>query len=414
MFVRTGSAVGTFAFASLLSYWMPKAEYGAVAVLMTVAVFVGVICSFGQRNLLIREMSRANTPEQAQMLAQRSTLWSLYGGSIGAVLVFSGFYVRGESMFFCICAALLVILLSVNDTWSGSGTVYKKFFWAVGPRDLCWRILVVGLVGATYYLAGEVPLYRQTVALIVLGVFVVLVIVQKIILGPVIAPLSFSGVQPAPHLRRPSLNFLFSSLSGLGFVTLDVAVIGFMLGDIAAAEYYPANRLALFALFFYMALATVISPELSRKYKNNDLDGLRYYASLGVIGASIPALAFLALIIFGREYIYVLFETATDVTLICTFILTVGQVFCCIIGYSAQCLMMSGHEAKVARITMGCFICAGFFVPFATKSYGIIGTAICMTSFTIVREIVLWNCCKRTLGISVDLSNALVFLSRRK
>lgn len=414
--VRVGSALGTFAFASLMSYLLPKEEYGAVALLMTVVVFVGIIFSFGQRDLVIREVSKLLSSEKegaAYAFSERAVLWALTGGLIGGLLMSIGFFIRGESLIFCACAGLLVILLSVNHTWAGCGTARKRFFWAIAPRDLFWRILVILIAGAVFFTHDKTPLDRNQTALIILLVFIALIIAQKTMLGANVAPLRLSGIEPAPELRRPSLNFCLNSLSGLGFVTLDVAVVGIMLGDAQAAEYYPANRLALFALFFYMALATVINPDLSRQYAKGDIQGVQRLASIGAVLASIPSVCFVGMVWLGQDYIYDLFATASHTTVLCTLILSCGQLICCLIGYSGESLMMGGYDKKVARVTMGCAISAAICLPLATYNFGILGTAITMTSLILLREFILYVMCIRIIGIRSDLFSALWILLLR-
>jgi O-antigen/teichoic acid export membrane protein len=213
--VRVGSAVGTFAFASVLSHWMAKDDYGAVALLMTVVVFTGIIFNFGQRDLLIREVSKYLTNDDtasAYMFSKRSVLWSLIGGCLGGILVAIGFYVRGESLIFSLSAGLIVPLLSVNHTWAGCATSRKSFFWAIAPRDLLWRIIVLMIVGGYFWVHNGVSVERDVAAPIILIVFLTLVFVQKFALGSSVAPFSLTGVTPAPELRKPSFNFCLGSL----------------------------------------------------------------------------------------------------------------------------------------------------------------------------------------------------------
>jgi len=136
-------------------------------------------------------------------------------------------------------------------------------------------------------------------------------------------------------------------------------------------------------------------------------------ASIGAIGASIPSALFLVILWFGQDYMYLLFGTASQTTIYCALILSFGQVFCAFVGYASQSLAMSGHEAKVARVTMGCFLSALMLVPLSAHFYGILGTAICMTGLTLIREILLWGHCVKTLGIYSDCISAVFLMLGR-
>ena len=148
-------AIGvSLAFVSALSLWMPKDDYGLLAMVVSVATLAAAIAGFGQAELAVREVAplvARQDMEQAQAYLHEAyglvlAVSVLTGAAIGAY-----FLIAGYSAPVAASAGAITALLGINLVLSGAARSQDRYFLAFAPKDILWRGAAILATGALFF-----------------------------------------------------------------------------------------------------------------------------------------------------------------------------------------------------------------------------------------------------------------------
>lgn len=406
--LRMLAAISTFAFASILGFIMAKAEYGAIATLISVSTFFGTLAALGQRELMVREVSVALTVGdrlKASALVAFGTLTSITGGLILATSLTLFWIISGKSALISVLSALFVIFLGANNAWQGVGRAYGHVFWAVAPRDVLWRTISITILVFFFFAAsGQVTELEAIYCL--LAVLIVLVSLQGLVIMHKAELVPKAIWAPMPYLRGDyqrligsTVYFTSTTVGGIAFATLDVIVVDAIVGSEAAAEYFPANRVALMLSFFYLSVQLATGPEIARLHALKDNAGIQRVAKFAALAATIPAVVLLALLMGLSDYLPLLFPTASQTTVLALIILGCAQLAGCALGIGEQLLNLTGHDAYVAKLMVISVVVGVAAIVLGTYIANAIGAAAGVAIVTIARKAIITIEVKRRLNI---------------
>ncbi|WP_368188426.1 lipopolysaccharide biosynthesis protein [Aestuariibius sp. HNIBRBA575] len=398
--LRVVAMVVTLGFVALMSHWMPAADFGLLAMMMSGCTLAAAVGAFGQPQLIVRDASSFIADgdlEQGHQICRvalwRSMIVSLPVGV--AVMLF--FWVYSGQIGFAIAAGLVAIGLAQLLAWAAVARSHEKYLWSLGPKDIFWRLGILGLTGVIV-LTGNVP------DIGIVSGFAVMVLL--LLLGLQRHVFKLGQTQAVDQRQKHTLwgtsaAFMTSNLSNVAQNTLDVVLVGVFLTELAAAQYFPANRLALLAGFFVLPLTMVISPRFARQAKVNNFDAMQRLNSMATLFVTTGAMIVTG-ILLGLYDIYApLFATAGPDTYRALQILLLGQLVLAALGFPSVVLNLTGHQYRQARINVLFLI--GFVIAFCgvgLLGLGIVAFAYVAAGSLILRKLVLAGVAYVHVGIS--------------
>lgn len=354
----------TLTFVSALSFLMEKPAYGLLATLISVVVVAASVGSLGHQLLMTREISRAKALGKTEQISAL-TQWSTRDVAVAATVVGVGmgmaYRFLDYPISFCITVSGLTVLLSLSQAWTGVGLGQGQYVWALSPRDLFWRSGVITGAFVIYQTNGTVLF--QDAAFLAVIVYATILALQRYFLGIQITGSTGLSTAQKGALRRSSINLTIVSFMGVFLNTLDMVVVGSFMSVKLAAEYFPANRLALSAAFVALALQSIVGPNVAIALEKGDKARAQKVLNFATIVAFLSALAIGLFLVLGFPHYQFLFATATDETGKALFILVLAQVVMTALGFGNIVLVMSGEEKIVRRLNL--YAAAGAIALFA-------------------------------------------------
>ena len=389
--LRVTAILTTLGMVSGLSFWLPKADYGVFAMMISAALLASAAGGAGQRDYLVREVAIVLSSEDqhsAQRLIIRSVrLICLTSGIVGlfAALVMK---IAGTDIVIAFSTLCLVFLLSINEAWSGAARAFDRFVWAIAPRDILWRGSVIGVVSLGT-LAG-VAFDAASAAMVAVFCLFLVVLLQGNALAFFGFPYWAEGqLKASLSYLKSSLDFALINVSGVAFVTLDILAVGLLISQEVAAEYYPANRLGLLTAFFFMTLQLLIAPRIATAFSQGTIEELKLIITLStIISALFGVVIGLVLVLGYHQYSWV-FPTSSTVTHRALSILVVGQVLRMSLGFGATLLVMSGYEQDLKRINIATLLIGvSVILAIAALTQSVLAVALATALIVFIRS--LW------------------------
>lgn len=389
--LKVVAMVITLLFVALLSQWMPKEDYGVLAMIVSIAAFAGAIGGFGQTDLVIRENSPLNQngrfEDARRYLAQASGL-TICVAVFPSLAVGGYFLADGYSLAVAISAFVIVLMWSLAYPLQGGARSEEKFLLALGPRDIFWRALVVA-AGAALFYNGVVPSI-ELLAPLSAALLVLLVGYQMWSLN--VSPWALaSGPTAFQDKARLSASFalMLSATAITAQNTVDVFLVGAFMSPEAAAEYFPANRVALAAGLFFLPFQMLIGPRIATMMRKNNLAGVKRLNTLAtfLLAAAVGASSLVLLIAYP---LYAgAFETATATTRSALQILVVGQLANSLLGLPGVVLTMAGKQKQLANANIVVFVLGSAALFWAASSGSILTVALVATASVIARKVLV-------------------------
>ena len=400
VFLRVIAMVMTLVFVSAFSIWMDKADFGILTLIIATTTLAASVGGFGQSEQLIRDMPAAlaeENEEKAQIFLKHAcarVFWiSLPLGFVVGVYFslagYGGLWVGAVTM-------LITILLSLNLAWSGAARSRDMYLWALAPKDIFWRFGALIICGVVVLSGRAMGIdFAATVLAITL---LIPVFFQARVLG-IKAKDLFLLPKGDEAQWRVGFDLMLSSVAIAAQSTVDVFLIGLLMSEISAAEYFPANRLALVAGFFAMPFQLVLAPRLSRMVRQGDLNKARRLNMLSVLVIFAATACVATAMIWGYDLYIGAFATATNETRVAFVILAIGQILVTLMGFPAPVLIASGYQTLMARQNLIFFVIGSLAMAVAAAG-GKIEWVAAAAAFGIVgRKFVIMIACGMKTGI---------------
>ena len=402
---------------SLAARMMPAAEFGHLAMWLSITQMGSVVAMAGQEMFILRSLNKymvANTPELARgALGFSFAIIAILPLTIGLVLFLVGRFVLHESVGLMFAAALYLMA----NSYIGFGSHLARYVVGIalgeGTRELFWKSLTA-LALAALLLSSRSTIDAFEFLLIACASLAVAAhgagdgYVQRISAG------HSQGDARAPHARVvacvfPSVGYDRSETLNQYF---DVLVVYLLLDAPSAGIYFVATRVAnAFGTLLSGAhvLATRRMPELYFSGRNDEIN--RVFASMAEV-ILLCVMAGMAVVFFGAEYLLGFFGPAFAHQHWTLIVLVAGTAIYASGGPAPAVLLIAGHEGKypfilVANIALRL---AGFAV--LIPLFGLMGAAAAATGSLLVTAVALNVLCRRWTGIDPSVLG-IVRLFRR-
>lgn len=399
--LRVFAVFVTLSFVSVMSQWMDKGDYGWLAILLSITNLAAAIGGFGQSELMVRELPSLLAEKQVDQAKEQlvSASRRVFLISLPIGLLAGGYFViTGAGLMMGTAGFMISVLLSFSLAWSGAARSHGMYLWALGPKDIFWRLGMLFLAWLAL-MTGFIKVDLVFVAFSAVAVLLTAVGLQARKLGLRLRDFARFPAQ-GEHDFHTGKDLMLSVASNTAQSTLDVILIGAFISALAAAEYFPANRIALLAGFFSLPFQLVVGPRLSRMLRTGDTSGAKRLATLATAMVSFASLAVAVFLIIGFDFYASAFETATAETRHYIVILVSGQVLMALMGFPGIVLIATGEQKLLARQGLTFFVLGCLTVYAAALSgsvtlvawaamLSVVGQKLAMTLATI-RKTGIW------------------------
>ena len=328
-------------------------QYGIFAAAFSLATIAGFAATLGQHTAILRfwpALDEAHGPDiAAHAVARGLKLTGL--GAVAVLLIFGLFgFARpqiaafGADPLIYPAIGLMSAAFALSEYGAGALRARGALISALAPRDIVWRLAVIGAAFALGSLTGAGALWLAAALLICLA-------------GGQIALLARDlwrrrSAPALPVLERDRMRHAQWGLWGnavVGPVSQHAAtvIVGIVLGPAAAGAFFAADRLAKLLSIALVGVNQIAGPMLARSWHAGRMKEVRlvFLAAAGLSFAAALA-GFAVFALFGR-FALSMFDPAYADAYWVLLILAAGQLVNTACGPNAVLLMMRGRERVV-------------------------------------------------------------------
>ncbi|WP_194093779.1 lipopolysaccharide biosynthesis protein [Marivivens aquimaris] len=371
--LRLMAAGIAYATVMLFGRWMTPQDYGDFVIVLSGLGFGAVIVGQGYPLILLRYVHEPNGGAALSAANCRVLMMAVAAALLAAVIAPRPALAYG---------ALLLPAFALCDISGAALRAQGKITAALAPRDISWRLALIGLAPAVGFGASD------------------LLIAANFILWPIALAMWAAARLPrtghAPPMQRPARRVWTTMLANAGLANLDTLCIAGVFGPEIAGLYFAAARTASLPSFALNAANMVLGPRIARAPVVTDL---RKSALFGAL----PAFAAFLVFWVAGERILALFGERFTNMLPVLLILSLGQVVNGAAGPAGLILNLRGHEACHSRISLSAFVAAMIAVPLAALFGSPVTVAITSTAILIAYELALLRAATRKTGLSISV-----------
>lgn len=407
----------TFLMFMLLARVLGPTEYGLFASMFALGTVGSITVLFGQHTLSIKTLSALGDGPGAaparRYAIRKSYLVALTGVSLFiAVLLGGGLVARALGMSvdmrYLLGACAFVLPLALAELVSHQYRAFGAILWALAPRELVWRSLIVlaclGAAGLPF-LFGDALTVMIALSAALMGLVSLQFVAMLLQNRALLAGASAAGGPQALDWRTSGWMWL-ASLGTMG-ASLNLSVAALFLPPDQIGQYFAAQKTSQLLQLPLIAIDLAATPVFARLYAQNDIAALRAVGrKLALLLA--PTLVLGALVIIGfAPQLLALFDPAFAAAALTLTLLAGSYLVIGLGGPTRQLMLMSDGERDVVRLTLVCEVLGLALVPLLAPAFGILGAAlaVCVSRVLFTVLTVLW--CRRRLGVDTSVLSLL-------
>lgn len=391
VFLRVLAIVSTLAFVSVTSFWMDKADYGVLAMIFSVTMLAGTVGGYGLADLVMRDVSpllardRDAEARHRTIVATNLATWvSVFPAAAAAAY----FWFETRSPVVALSCFVIVVLLGIGTPLSGAARSHNRFLLSLGPKDIFWRLGIMGVCGALP-LAGIGQSLEVVMAVSALVLAATVFWQIRSLKVPVRQVLGLPRFGEDRALLTAGFALMISSVCIIAHNTVDVFLVGALMSREAAAEYYPANRAALAAGFFTLPFQMLVAPKIAVLIAQGDMYGVKRLVSMAsvmltVLGGAAAVVLVVAYPVYGQA-----FATRSPETFMALSILVAGPVLNALLGLPGPLLVMSQHQRSMAWANIATTVIGVAGMVWAANNGSIVAMAVAVNVAIVVRKLAL-------------------------
>jgi O-antigen/teichoic acid export membrane protein len=399
--------VVSFAMFSLAARGFSAADFGRLAMWLSICQMGSVLAVLGQEMFVLRSLNEytvAARPDLAKgALVFSLTIVCIVPISLALVLGSFGTFGLGESRSLMAAAMLFLVLGSIIALCSHIARCCVSIVLADGMRELLWRFLVVAalLTIGSLHLAIRID---QFFLLASAAIGVALAIQISAIWRAL--PRDILGAESSFRIRAwasVSVRFWASTVVETINQYFDVVIIYWLLDPVAAGAYFVASRLA---NMFGTVLAAV------HNYATRRIPALHFAGKSDALNHTLKLMAEVVLlcvaggflvIVFGAEPILGLFGPSFVAQKWTLIILATGTALSAAGGPAAAILMIAGYEGRYPLIVAANMILRFLGFAILIPILGLQGAALSTAISLGVIAIALNVLCRRWVGLDPSI-----------
>lgn len=392
---------------SLAARAFTSADFGHLAMWLSICQMGGVLALLGQEMFVLRSLNEYSVAKRPD-LAKGALIFSLIIVCIVPILLAValgsiGTFALGESRSLMAAAALFLVSSSVIALCSHIARCCVGIFLADGMRELFWRFLVVTAL-LTIAGLGIAMRIDQFFLLASAAIGIALAIQISVIWRAL--PKSILGSKPSWRIAewsKVSARFWASTVLETINQYFDVVIIYWLLDPVAAGAYFVASRLANMFATVLSAVHNYATRRIPTLYFSGKSDELNHTLALMAEVVLLCVAAGLAVIVFGADAILGLFGPTFIAEKWTLVILAAGTALYAAGGPAAAILMIAGYEGRYPLIIAANIILrfSGFaiLIPILGLKGAALSTAISLAIVTVALNLL----CRRWVGLDPSI-----------
>jgi len=413
---RIGAFVAVFGINAILARQLIPEEFGAFALLFSIATVFCLIASCGMNRALVKiladESYRHSNNDLIQIL--RTALWtSLIAGSVIGVLagwIVGNFLISGASTTsVAMLFAAIVVVRNVQFVFAELARGFHESKWsnmfggpAGGPAPHLLFLLVL-LCQMAFGASMNLP--HVLVTYLCCFVFTLPLLLMRV--WSLKSEYRFEEERKSEALWSwqgawaIAVPLMLTQAFGVALSQADIWIAGAVAVPAALAIYCAAQRLLAFLTIPLQISSTAVLPLMPELVSNGKHEQLQKVIGLSTFISGLPAIAIGAvLLLFPETVLAVAFGDYYTRAATILQILVAGQLACVLTGPCETLLMMSGHQNKTLAVNAVVAVAILIAGTLALNSYGMLGLAITMATATVAQNV--FNCwlARQTLGIA--------------
>lgn len=423
--IKVASAGLTFLMFMFLARVLGPEEYGYFGTMFAAGTVAAMVVQFGQHTLGMKVVSGiADDPSKAT--ERRSFVIGNYKvvgtASIIAIAVAAGLaginagLRLGYDPKYLIGACIMMIPFALSEVVAHHYRALGSIGWALLPRDVIWRGLVVVGCATTGFAAWVFSDALQSM-FVISAVLMGLTAVQITVLFKVFPHMTVpKDVLQASETQVTNANWnvsIWMWIASLGMMggNINVVVASAFLPAAEIGSYFAAQKTSQLLQLPIMAINIVAGPIFARLFSQNKIGELRDAARKMAMLLIIPlVLSTLIIMIYGEQLLS-LFDPAFAEAAVALTALALGQLIIGLGGPTRQLMLMADGERKVVHFTLMSECIGLALIPIAVPLFGIIGAAIAIlvTRVLFTGLTVLW--CRSQLGVDTSVLSIVARMS---
>lgn len=381
--IKLASAGLTYVMFIALARVMTVADFGAFSFQFNLATFLCFVAGFGLHNAILRWIPEYEAREDAS-LQHRVFTWSLWVTGLGCVLTLAFIAlsfgaaraVGAGSDKLSLASMLLIVPLAYAELMSASLRTKEALLWSLLPKDIVWRLAVLGW--CAYLWLGAQLVSAEQAVLFMAGSLGLLVSSQLIRLRALLQPAerpTGSSVMTREWRKTLAPIWLAGILISL-IQYMDVVLIGLLRDSVETALYFTAARTAGLMSLLLVASNMVCVPIISRLVHRGQRSELQRILKLNVIGIAIPTgLGLIVVVVFGRQLLSI-FGPGFEQAYWPLVILSLGYLLNALAGPMSYLFQISGEERVYLKIMTISYLASLIVQVGLVVTVGMIGAAI--------------------------------------
>jgi O-antigen/teichoic acid export membrane protein len=390
--IKITAAALQFAMFLALSLAMGADDFGIFGFSFSLATFLAVLGSVGQRMLTLRYLPIYLSEDRISLALGRikNGLLIIISGTTASVmlsLVVLPLFSNYVSVDVLVATGVFALTIALAEYYSftlrGCGSIALSLL----PRDVLWRLLVIA--GAVPFILNLTDPITAISQIYLSSIFLGGTVVLQACLHPLtsIGSLWSKPVGYEKELWRGSTLGLWGvSVIQIAAPNLAVVVIGLILSPEDTGPIFAALRIALLLNLFLLSANMVIAPTVSKLFHSGDLAALQKTCSSIAAASSISAFSVLIFLIFYGRPLLNLFGDNFSSAYWPLLIISSSYVVNTLTGPTSLVLELSGHEKAAFRILALTNVASILAMPPMTLFFGVGGCVLCL-SFSIIG----WN-----------------------
>ena len=341
----------------VLARLLPPRDYGTFAVGFNLAIVASTFAGVGLTTALLRlspEYDARRRPDLGKGIVMFGVSVTV-AASLLAVVIF-GMVAYGLTWAGTVgdfghlpSVGLLAALFAVSELVSSVLRARGSIGWALLPRDVAWRILLV--IGAGAAVLADATFDAEGALLLAAGSLALVLTVQAVHAARSLRPL-FAGTRASFATRGWIAAMLPMWGSAVLFALVqqfDVVVVGMMISPEESGSYFAAARTAGLLGLVSIAGSIVAAPVVSRAYHQGDRINLERICRIAALVMGVPAILGFVFLLIAGHWMLAIFDPGFVDAYPSLVILAGGFAFSAACGPTGYFQQMIGQETAYFR-----------------------------------------------------------------
>jgi len=410
--IKFMSSLLGFVMFALAARQMETAAFGSLAVIFNAMCFLSVVVVCGQETLIARswgEYCEAGKPGLARGALTFGSLVTVIGGISAALLCASLWLSFGsiESAWVPIGASAFLLAQTLLIFYARFALVAANLILSETPREIPWRLAVIVAIIMYAQLHADFSVADFFfISSVVIGLSLLYQVwrVTRVIPGAVRQ--AAAEYEIATWTRR-SFRMWLSSLLDTSNQYLEVIVVAFILGPVAAAFYFSATRITNVFAMIASGMTTYATTHISKLFHSNSKDELQsMLRSLAIISTLLSAGVFGTILGAGKVLLSFYGPPYVDIYPM-LIVLALGASLTGLAGPAPYLLLLTGHERLYPPIMAAAVVLRMGLIAILGHWFGLMGAAVAGGMAAAATAIALVIACRQAVGIDPSVLSAI-------